>query len=126
MRTTCELVHSVREIASSSCCSTEQGGEPYGLPTANVGAGAGLPTISAIVRDTTDDDLLRMHPRSFTVASSIRSQCCLPRNLLEILDTTHELADRIGARSRPQVSNTLRLLQLSALGVCCVAANARL
>ena len=75
---------------------------------------AGLATIPAIVRDTADDDLLRdallenlhrsqLNPLEETAAYD---------QLLKDFGCTHEeLARRIG-RSRPQISNTIRLLRL--------------
>jgi ParB family chromosome partitioning protein len=62
-----ELIHSVREIGVLQPIvvrtSTESGGEPYELVMGErrwrAVQAAGLETIPAIVRDTTDDDLLR-------------------------------------------------------------------
>jgi ParB family chromosome partitioning protein len=77
---------------------------------------AGLTEVPAIIRDTADDAMLRdallenlhrqqLNPLEEAVAYS---------QLLEEFGTTHEeLAVRLG-RSRPQVSNTIRLLNLSA------------
>ena len=78
---------------------------------------AGLETIPAIVRDTTDDDLLRDALLENLHRSQLNplEEAAAYQQLLEDFGTTHEqLADRIG-RSRPQVSNTLRLLKLPPL-----------
>ena len=75
---------------------------------------AGLDTIPAIVRETDDTDLLR----DALVENLHRSQlnpleeAAAYQQLIDDFDLTHEqLADRI-SRSRPQISNTLRLLKL--------------
>jgi len=128
-----ELVHSVREIGVLQPivvrASTEQGGEPYELVMGErrwrAVQAAGLPTIPAIVRDTTDDDLLRDALLENLHRSQLNplEEAAAYQQLLEDFGTTHEqLADRIG-RSRPQVSNTLRLLKLPPLVQRRVAAN---
>lgn len=78
---------------------------------------AGVPTIPAIVRDTPDDDLLRdaLLENLHRVQLNPLEEAAAYEQLLEDFDCTHaELSDRIG-RSRPQISNTLRLLKLPAL-----------
>ncbi len=120
-----ELVHSVREIGVLQPIvvrtSTEVGGEPYELVMGErrwrAVQAAGLETIPAIVRDTTDDDLLRDALLENLHRSQLNplEEAAAYQQLLEDFGTTHEqLADRIG-RSRPQVSNTLRLLKLPPL-----------
>ncbi|MCB5282984.1 ParB/RepB/Spo0J family partition protein [Arthrobacter sp. AL08] len=120
-----ELVHSVREIGVLQPIvvrtSTEIGGEPYELVMGErrwrAVQAAGLETIPAIVRDTTDDDLLRDALLENLHRSQLNplEEAAAYQQLLEDFGTTHEqLADRIG-RSRPQVSNTLRLLKLPPL-----------
>ncbi|BCW65230.1 ParB/RepB/Spo0J family partition protein [Arthrobacter sp. StoSoilB22] len=120
-----ELVHSVREIGVLQPIvvrtSTEKGGEPYELVMGErrwrAVQAAGLDTIPAIVRDTTDDDLLRDALLENLHRSQLNplEEAAAYQQLLEDFGTTHEqLADRIG-RSRPQVSNTLRLLKLPPL-----------
>lgn len=120
-----ELVHSVREIGVLQPIvvrtSTEMGGEPYELVMGErrwrAVQAAGLETIPAIVRDTTDDDLLRDALLENLHRSQLNplEEAAAYQQLLEDFGTTHEqLADRIG-RSRPQVSNTLRLLKLPPL-----------
>jgi ParB family chromosome partitioning protein len=77
---------------------------------------AGLATIPAIVRETADGDLLRdallenLHRHDLNPLEEAAAYA----QLLEEFGVTHdELAGRIG-RSRPHVSNTIRLLQLPA------------
>ena len=120
-----ELVHSVREIGVLQPIvvrkSTEDGIEPYELVMGErrwrAVQAAGLDTIPAIVRETTDDDLLRDALLENLHRSQLNplEEAAAYQQLLEDFGTTHEqLADRIG-RSRPQVSNTLRLLKLPPL-----------
>ena len=120
-----ELIHSVREIGVLQPIvvrtSTEPGSEPYELVMGErrwrAVQAAGLDTIPAIVRDTTDDDLLRDALLENLHRSQLNplEEAAAYQQLLEDFGTTHEqLADRIG-RSRPQVSNTLRLLKLPPL-----------
>ena len=75
---------------------------------------AGLEHVPAIVRDTADDDLLRdalienLHREQLNPLDEAAAY----RQLLDDFGATHEeLAGKIG-RSRPHISNTLRLLQL--------------
>lgn len=128
-----ELVHSVKEIGVLQPIvvrtSTEKGGEPYELVMGErrwrAVQAAGLETIPAIVRDTNDDDLLRDALLENLHRSQLNplEEAAAYQQLLEDFGTTHEeLADRIG-RSRPQVSNTLRLLKLPPLVQRRVAAN---
>ncbi len=75
---------------------------------------AGATTIAAIVRDTSDDDMLRdallenLHRQELNPLEEAAAY----QQLLNEFGTTHEeLGARIG-RSRPQITNTIRLLQL--------------
>ena len=75
---------------------------------------AGLSTIPAIVRETGDDDLLRdaLLENLHRAQLNALEEAAAYQQLLEDFGCTHdELATRIG-RSRPQISNTLRLLKL--------------
>jgi ParB family chromosome partitioning protein len=128
-----ELIHSVKEIGVLQPIvvrtSTEKGGEPYELVMGErrwrAVQAAGLETIPAIVRDTNDDDLLRDALLENLHRSQLNplEEAAAYQQLLEDFGTTHEeLADRIG-RSRPQVSNTLRLLKLPPLVQRRVAAS---
>jgi ParB family chromosome partitioning protein len=75
---------------------------------------AGLDALPAIVRDTTDDDMLRdallenLHRQQLNPLEEAAAY----QQLLHEFGATHEeLAARIG-RSRPQITNTIRLLNL--------------
>nr|WP_269327040.1 ParB/RepB/Spo0J family partition protein [Kineosporia mesophila] len=75
---------------------------------------AGLETVPAIVRDTNDDDLLRDALLENLHRSELNplEEAAAYQQLLDDFGCTHEvLATRIG-RSRPQISNTIRLLRL--------------
>ena len=76
---------------------------------------AGLETIPAIVRQTDDADMLRDALLENLHRSQLNplEEAAAYQQLLEDFSCTHdELASRIG-RSRPQISNTIRLLKLS-------------
>jgi ParB family chromosome partitioning protein len=76
---------------------------------------AGLSTIHAIVRDTEDADLLRDALLENLHRSQLNAleEAAAYQQLLSDFGCTHdELSERIG-RSRPQISNTLRLLKLT-------------
>lgn len=76
---------------------------------------AGLTAIPAIVRETDDTDMLRDALLENLHRSELNplEEASAYAQLLEDFGCTHdELAQRIG-RSRPQISNTLRLLRLS-------------
>ncbi|WP_138444886.1 ParB/RepB/Spo0J family partition protein [Sinomonas susongensis] len=120
-----ELVHSVREIGVLQPIvvrkSTDMGSESYEIVMGErrwrAVQQAGLDTIPAIIRDTSDDDLLRDALLENLHRSQLNplEEAAAYQQLLEDFGTTHEeLADRIG-RSRPQVSNTIRLLRLPPL-----------
>ncbi len=75
---------------------------------------AGLDTIPAIVRDTGDEAMLRDALLENLHRSQLNplEEAAAYDQLLQDFGCTHdELAQRIG-RSRPQISNTIRLLQL--------------
>lgn len=75
---------------------------------------AGLSAIPAIIRDTDDEDLLRdaLLENLHRSALNPLEEAAAYRQLLDDFACTHEvLATRI-SRSRPQISNTLRLLNL--------------
>jgi ParB family transcriptional regulator, chromosome partitioning protein len=78
---------------------------------------AGLAFIPAIIKDTHDDDLLRDALLENLHRSELNAleEAAAYQQLLDDFGCTHdELATRIG-RSRPQISNTLRLLKLPPL-----------
>ncbi|MEO7448587.1 MAG: ParB/RepB/Spo0J family partition protein [Humibacillus sp.] len=75
---------------------------------------AGLAVVPAIVKDTHDDDLLRDALLENLHRSQLNplEEAAAYQQLLDDFGCSHEeLATRIG-RSRPQISNTLRLLRL--------------
>jgi ParB family chromosome partitioning protein len=75
---------------------------------------AGLTSVASIVRDTSDDDMLRdallenLHRQQL---NPLEEAAAYQQLLGEFGATHEELAARIG-RSRPQITNTIRLLQL--------------
>lgn len=78
---------------------------------------AGLDTIPAIIRDTDDSAMLRdaLLENLHRSALNPLEEAAAYRQLLDDFECTHEeLATRI-SRSRPQISNTLRLLNLPPL-----------
>ena len=78
---------------------------------------AGLDTIPAIIKDTQDDALLRDALLENLHRSQLNplEEAAAYQQLLDDFGCSHEeLATRIG-RSRPQISNTLRLLRLPPL-----------
>jgi ParB family chromosome partitioning protein len=86
---------------------------------------AGQDSIPAIVKSTDDDDLLRDALLENLHRSELNAleEAAAYQQLLEDFGCTHdELAGRIG-RSRPQISNTLRLLRLPPLVARRVAAG---
>jgi ParB family transcriptional regulator, chromosome partitioning protein len=119
-----ELVHSVREIGIlQPVVVRPAGNDEAGQPRYELVMGerrwravqeAGLDTIPAIVRDTADDDLLRdaLLENLHRAELNPLEEAAAYQQLLDDFGCTHEeLAGRIG-RSRPQISNTLRLLKL--------------
>jgi ParB family chromosome partitioning protein len=122
-----ELVHSIREIGllqpivvrRLADTGGEAGGERYELVMGErrwrATQEAGLDTIPAIVRETGDDAMLRdaLLENLHRAQLNPLEEAAAYQQLLEDFGCTHEdLASRIG-RSRPQISNTLRLLRLS-------------
>ncbi|WP_318655576.1 MULTISPECIES: ParB/RepB/Spo0J family partition protein [unclassified Nocardioides] len=115
-----ELVHSIKEVGLLQPVVVRRTGtDSYELVMGErrwrATQAAGLTTIPAIVRETEDDDMLRdallenLHRSNLNPLEEANAY----QQLLEDFGCTHEeLAQRIG-RSRPQISNTLRLLKLS-------------
>ncbi|GAA1325166.1 hypothetical protein GCM10009592_09400 [Brachybacterium rhamnosum] len=78
---------------------------------------AGLPSIPAIIRETSDDDLLRdalLENLHRSQLNPLEEAAAYQQLLDDFGCTQDELGERIG-RSRPQITNTLRLLRLPAL-----------
>lgn len=115
-----ELVHSISEIGLLQPVVVRATGEDsyeliMGERRWRATQEAGLDTIPAIIRDTSDDDLLRDALLENLHRSQLNplEEAAAYQQLLDDFGCTHEeLATRIG-RSRPQISNTLRLLKLS-------------
>jgi ParB family chromosome partitioning protein len=119
-----ELVHSVREIGVLQPivvrpAGTDEAGQPryelvMGERRWRAVQEAGLETIPSIVRDTAGDDRLRDAVLENQNRAELNplEEAAAYQQLLDDFGCTHEeLAGRIG-RSRPQISNTLRLLKL--------------
>jgi len=115
-----ELVHSIREVGLLQPVVVRRAGEDayelvMGERRWRASREAGLETIPAIVRETDDVDMLRDALLENLHRSQLNplEEAAAYQQLLEDFGCTHdELATRIG-RSRPQISNTLRLLRLS-------------
>lgn len=119
-----ELVHSVREFGVlQPIVVRERAGAGQGEPQYELIMGerrlrastiAGLETIPAIVRNTADEDMLRdaLLENLHRAQLNPLEEASAYQQLLEDFGITQErLAERLG-RSRPQISNTLRLLRL--------------
>jgi ParB family transcriptional regulator, chromosome partitioning protein len=115
-----ELVHSVKEIGLLQPVVVRRTGDSsyeliMGERRWRAIQQAGLETIPAIVRQTDDEAMLRDALLENLHRSQLNplEEAAAYRQLLDDFGCTHdELAGRIG-RSRPQISNTLRLLNLS-------------
>jgi ParB family chromosome partitioning protein len=115
-----ELVHSVKEIGLLQPIVVRRTGDSsyeliMGERRWRATQQAGMDTIPAIVRQTDDDAMLRDALLENLHRSNLNplEEAAAYRQLLDDFGCTHdELAGRIG-RSRPQISNTLRLLNLS-------------
>jgi len=114
-----ELVHSVREFGVLQPVVVRQNEEGayeliMGERRTRAAREAGLESIPAILRETADEDLLRDALLENLHRSQLNplEEASAYQQLLEDFGITQEvLAKRIG-RSRPQVSNTIRLLRL--------------
>lgn len=114
-----ELVHSIREIGLLQPIVVRRMGDDYEIVMGErrwrAVQEAGLDTIPAIVRETDDTAMLRDALLENLHRSQLNplEEAAAYQQLLEDFECTHEeLAQRIG-RSRPQISNTLRLMRLS-------------
>jgi ParB family chromosome partitioning protein len=118
-----ELTHSVKEFGVLQPIvvrpqAATPGGAPYelimGERRLRAATAAGLETIPAVVRDTSDEDMLRdallenLHRADL---NPLEEASAYQQLLNDFGITQQQLADRLG-RSRPQVTNTLRLLKL--------------
>lgn len=118
-----ELVGSIREIGVLQPIVVRPTDEPdqyeliMGERRWRASQEAGLGAIPAIIRETDDGDLLRdaLLENLHRSALNPLEEAAAYRQLLDDFGCTHEeLAVRI-SRSRPQISNTLRLLRLPPL-----------
>jgi ParB family transcriptional regulator, chromosome partitioning protein len=119
-----ELVHSIREfglmqpIVVRAVANAAPGAASYQLVMGErrwrAAQEAGLATIPAIVRETAEDNLLRdaLLENIHRVQLNPLEEAAAYQQLLEEFEVTHdELASRIG-RSRPVITNMIRLLRL--------------
>ncbi|WP_312168114.1 ParB/RepB/Spo0J family partition protein [Microbacterium sp.] len=114
-----ELVHSVREFGVLQPVVVRKNSEGeyeliMGERRTRAAREAGLDAIPAVVRETADEDLLRDALLENLHRSELNplEEASAYQQLLEDFGITQEeLATRIG-RSRPQISNTIRLLKL--------------
>ena len=114
-----ELVHSIKEVGVLQPVVVRELGDGrhelvMGERRLRASRLAGMVTIPAIVRQTADDDMLRdallenLHRQQL---NPLEEAAAYSQLLADFGATHEELAQRVG-RSRPQISNTLRLLQL--------------
>ncbi|MCU1443960.1 MAG: chromosome partitioning protein ParB [Cryobacterium sp.] len=116
-----ELVHSIREIGVLQPIVVRPLADQVGKYELVMGERrlratkeVGLPTIPAVIRDTADADMLRdaLLENLHRAQLNPLEEASAYQQLLSDFDITQdELAQRIG-RSRPQITNTLRLLKL--------------
>lgn len=113
-----ELVHSVREFGVLQPIVVRAKGEDFelimGERRLRAAKEVGLPAIPAVIRETADENMLRdallenLHRANLNPLEEASAY----KQLLEDFGSTQEeLADKLG-RSRPQITNTLRLLRL--------------
>lgn len=118
-----ELIHSVKEFGVLQPIVVRPLGEKDGKPAFELIMGerrfraakeAGLVNIPAVVRDTADEDMLRdallenIHRANL---NPLEEASAYQQLLQDFGITQDQLAEKIG-RSRPQITNTIRLLKL--------------
>ncbi|MEY3624620.1 MAG: hypothetical protein RL696_1, partial [Actinomycetota bacterium] len=113
-----ELVHSIRQFGVLQPIVVRPKGAGYelimGERRLRASKEAGLAKIPAIVRETADENMLRdallenLHRSNL---NPLEEASAYKQMLEDFGSTQEELADRLG-RSRPQITNTLRLLRL--------------
>lgn len=113
-----ELVHSITEFGVLQPIVVRPKGKDFelimGERRLRASLQAGLKTIPAVVRATADEDMLRDALLENLHRSNLNplEEASAYQQLLEDFGITQEaLADRLG-RSRPQITNTIRLLKL--------------
>jgi ParB family chromosome partitioning protein len=113
-----ELVHSIKEFGVLQPIVVRTKGAGFelimGERRLRASKEAGLTTIPAVVRETAEENMLReallenLHRANLNPLEEASAY----KQLLEDFGTTQEqLADKLG-RSRPQITNTIRLLKL--------------
>ena len=113
-----ELVHSIKEFGVLQPVVVRPKGDDFelimGERRLRASKEAGLSSIPAVIRDTTDDNMLRdallenLHRADLNPIEEASAY----KQLLEDFGITQDqLADKLG-RSRPQITNTMRLLKL--------------
>ena len=111
-----ELIHSIKEFGVLQPIVVRPKGDDFelimGERRLRASKEAGLTAIPAVIRDTTDDNMLRdallenLHRADLNPIEEASAY----KQLLEDFGITQDqLADRLG-RSRPQITNTMRLL----------------
>jgi ParB family chromosome partitioning protein len=124
-----ELVHSVKEFGVLQPIVVRPKGDNFelimGERRLRASVEAGLSEIPAVIRDTADENMLRdallenLHRANLNPLEEASAY----KQMLEDFGTTQEeLADKLG-RSRPQITNTLRLLRLPVVVQTKVAAG---
>ncbi|MCZ2806925.1 ParB/RepB/Spo0J family partition protein [Modestobacter sp. VKM Ac-2983] len=114
-----ELTHSIREFGLLQPIVVREASDGryeliMGERRLRASRAAGLATVPAIIRDTTDDAMLRdaLLENIHRVQLNPLEEAAAYQQLLEEFGATHEeLASKIG-RSRSQVTNTIRLMKL--------------
>lgn len=114
-----ELVHSVREFGVLQPVVVREVGDGtyeliMGERRTRAAREAGLESIPAVIRDTADEHLLRdalLENLHRSELNPLEEASAYQQLLSDFGITQEELATRIG-RSRPQISNTIRLLKL--------------
>ncbi len=113
-----ELVHSVKEFGVLQPIVVRPRQDDFELIMGErrfrAAKEAGLTAIPAVIRDTTDENMLRdaLLENLHRADLNPMEEASAYKQLLEDFGITQEqLADRLG-RSRPQITNTLRLLRL--------------
>lgn len=113
-----ELAHSIKQLGILQPPVVRVKGDGYelimGERRLRAAAQAGLTTIPVIVRETSDDAMLRdalLENLHRSQLNPLEEAAAYDQLLADFGCTHEELAQRIG-RSRPQISNTIRLLKL--------------
>jgi ParB family chromosome partitioning protein len=126
-----ELVHSIREVGilQPIVVRPMQGADTFelimGERRLRASKEIGLESIPVIIRDTADEDMLRdalLENLHRSQLNPLEEASAYQQLMSDFGITQEQLAERIG-RSRPQISNTIRLLRLPAAVQLRVAAG---